>query len=525
MALNFTDIWEKVKKFYNERFKPLNGSQKFLWIGVFLAIIVGLSFLIAVNSSTKYVVLVSNLSDSNAGYITKQLNTMGIPYKAGPNGTIYIPQAQNVYNVRMKLATIGAIGPAAGVQGYGLLTNSSISSLGMTSFDRQVQYQIALAGELERSIDMIDSIQYSRVFLSLPKYTYYVPGQDEKPTASVLVILKPGMTLSSDQVLGIMNLVAGSVGNMSISNVKVVDQYSNVLSSNVDVSTDAFSGTSKLKLQQQVEKYYVDKVKSMLYNVFGYGNIAVAANIDLNWQKLTQETKTYVPADQKTDTGVISNQETESNGSANGVPSGTPGTYSNIPPTYASNSSTSGVSQYSKDITNYDVSQVYNQVIEDKSGEISHLTMTVFINATPTANATQDGQIRLAVANAVGQPASAVKILAMPFNRTSQKEANAAIAQLQTQQRFKMLIIYSLLLASFLTLAFFYIRSQMAKRKKLKAIEMRRKKIEEEVAKTAKVEEEPKNKELLELQDAIVDWVDESPEEVAQIIKIWMSKD
>lgn len=521
--MNFKDVWSKIKKIYDERFNPLALNQKILWIGLIVGVVVLLSVLMYINSSPRYVVLVSNVSDSNAGSITNELQKLGIPYKAGPNDTIYIPASQNVYDVRMKLATDGLLGPAAGAQGYSLLMNNSIASLGMTSFDSQVQYQIALAGELEKSIDMLNQVQYSRVFLSLPKYTYYVPGQDEKPAASVLVGLKPNMQLSQDQILGIASLVAGAVGNMSLSDVKIVDQYSNVLSNEIDLSQNALVATSKLQLQQMIEKYYVTKVVDMLYNVFGYGNAAVTANVKLDWQQITQETKNYVPQDTKNNTGVISNQEVQSSTSSNGAPSGAAGMASNIPPTYVSTNPSSAISSDSNTITNYDVSQIYQKVIDDKSGNIKNLTMTVFLNSTNTALIPT---IQSAVALSVGASQSNIQVLAMPFNDSAQKMAQSAIEQSQNAQNFRLIIIYSILLAMLSTAGIFYMTTKMKKRKKTKEVATRRKKIEEEVMKIAQQSSiEPQNTEFMKLENDVTNWIDKAPEDVAQIIKLWISKE
>lgn len=522
--MNFKDVWSRVKKFYYERFKPLGTNQKIIWISFLVGIVVVLSVLIYINSIPKYVVLVSNISDTNAGSIINDLQKMGIPYKAGPNGTIYIPASQNVYEVRMKLATDGLLGPTAGVQGYSLLTNNSLASLGMTSFDRQVEYQIALAGELEESIDMLSPVQYSRVFLSLPKYTYYVPGQEEKPTASVLVVLKPNMQLSQNQILGIANLVAGAVGNMSISDVKIVDQYSNVLSNEIDLSQNAMIATSKLQLQQMVEKYYVSKVLGMLYNVFGYGNVAVSANVQLDWQQITEESKTFVPSDSKNNTGVISNQQIQSSVSSNGVPSGAVGMASNIPPTYVSTNPSSNLSSYSNTITNYDVSEVYQKIINDKSGDIKNLTMTVFLNSTNTALIPT---IKSAVAMSVGASTSNIEVMAMPFNNSAEVMAQKALQQSQEAERFRLIMIYSVLLSVFLTIGIFYMAVRMKRRRKIKEVEERRKRIEAEASEIAKRAQqmEPQNGELLKLENNVTTWIDKDPEDVAQIIKLWISKE
>uniref|UniRef100_A0A7V3RDQ5 Flagellar M-ring C-terminal domain-containing protein n=1 Tax=Mesoaciditoga lauensis TaxID=1495039 RepID=A0A7V3RDQ5_9BACT len=261
----------------------------------------------------------------------------------------------------------------------------------------------------------------------------------------------------------------------------------------------------------------------MLYNVFGYGNVAVSANAVLDWQKITQEDKTYVPEDQKNNTGVISNQEVQTSVSSNGAPSGAVGGSSNIPPTYVSTSPASELSSYSNTITNYNVSEVYKSIVNDKSGDLQNLTMTVFLNSTNTAVIPT---IKAAVAKAVGASSSSIDVLAMPFNRSAEQTAEEAMTQAQNQARFRTILTYSIILVILLTASIFYFSFQIRKRKQVKAVQIRRKKIEEEVAQVAqKVEAEPQNKEFSQLQGNVSEWVDRDPEDVAQIIKLWMNKE
>ena len=68
-----------------------------------------------------------------------------------------------------------------------------------------VDYQRALQGELERTIDQINSIKYSRVLIVLPRQSVFVTRR-APAKASVIVKLKPGMTLDKMQVNGIIHL-------------------------------------------------------------------------------------------------------------------------------------------------------------------------------------------------------------------------------------------------------------------------------------------------------------------------------
>jgi flagellar M-ring protein FliF len=154
---------------------------------------------------------------------------------------------------------------------------------------------------------------------------------------------------------------------------------------------------------------------------------------------------------------------------------------------------------------------------------LQNLTMTVFLNSTNTAVIPT---IKAAVAKAVGASSSSIDVLAMPFNRSAEQTAEEAMTQAQNQARFRTILTYSIILVILLTASIFYFSFQIRKRKQVKAVQIRRKKIEEEVAQVAqKVEAEPQNKEFSQLQGNVSEWVDRDPEDVAQIIKLWMNKE
>ncbi|MFN3328314.1 MAG: flagellar basal-body MS-ring/collar protein FliF, partial [Fervidobacterium pennivorans] len=153
--------------------------------GVFLAIL----------NAPRYQLLLIAKTEQDAGPIIQQLEGLGIPYKVEAGNRILIPTNYNVYEVRMRLASSGVL--SGSTRGFEILDQNS---LGATSFDKQVRYQIALQGELERTISSINGIDSARVVLTLPKYTYYVRGEMSEPRASIMIILKPGQNLNKEQV-------------------------------------------------------------------------------------------------------------------------------------------------------------------------------------------------------------------------------------------------------------------------------------------------------------------------------------
>src|SRR5690606_5665832 len=115
--------------------------------------------------------------------------------------------------------------PKGGSLGFELLENQKF---GVSQFVEQVNFQRALEGELERSIQSIAAVQQARLHLAIPKPSVFVRDQ-QKPSASVLLNLRPGRTLDQQQVSAIVHLVASSIPELAPANVTVVDQNGNLL--------------------------------------------------------------------------------------------------------------------------------------------------------------------------------------------------------------------------------------------------------------------------------------------------------
>lgn len=322
------DFLKTLKAFFAkllDKWKGLPTASKILFGGTLVSIIVVIVVMAVVLAAPGYVPLVSGLTEEQAGYIVQQLDAMGVKYRVEP-GRILISKRYNVYELRMRLASAGILGPMT--RGFEILDQQS---LGATSFDRQVRYQIALQGELERSIMTISGVKSARVHLTLPKYTYYVRGEMVEPRASVLVVLEPGKDLSQTQIKGIMQLVAGAVEGLKLENVRVIDQYSRVLSDRVTSSAEMLVAADRTELKMNLESYYAKKIKQTLEAVFGAGRVEVIPDIKLDWEKVERQITKYEPITRQG--GLIRSQEQESEKSVNMPTTGGPvGTEANIPP-------------------------------------------------------------------------------------------------------------------------------------------------------------------------------------------------
>ncbi|MXN60989.1 flagellar basal-body MS-ring/collar protein FliF, partial [Burkholderia pseudomallei] len=170
-----------------------------------------------------YRVLYSNLSDRDGGAIIAALQQANVPYKfADAGGAILVPASQ-VHETRLKLAALGL--PKGGSVGFELMDNQKF---GISQFAEQINYQRALEGELQRTIESINAVKTARVHLAIPKPAVFVRDK-EAPGASVFVDLYPGRVLDEGQVQAITRMVSSGVPDMPAKNVTIVDQDGNLL--------------------------------------------------------------------------------------------------------------------------------------------------------------------------------------------------------------------------------------------------------------------------------------------------------
>ena len=94
---------------------------------------------------------------------------------------------------------------------------------------QRVDYQRAMQGELEKTIEAIDGVAAATVNLTIPPDQVFAGATADAPSAAVLVQPAAGTTLSGDAVQAIVHLVASSIPNLTPDSVTVADSSGNVL--------------------------------------------------------------------------------------------------------------------------------------------------------------------------------------------------------------------------------------------------------------------------------------------------------
>ncbi|HPE68198.1 MAG TPA: flagellar basal-body MS-ring/collar protein FliF [Thermotogota bacterium] len=512
-------ILEWLKSFPENYWKKYTSAQKMLFGGTIGAIVVAIVLMISFAANPNWSLLIRGLAEAEAGKVIEALEEQGIPYKTASGGSIYVPASYDPEALRMKFFTQGVLGAAS--RGFEILDDQP---LGATSFDKQVRYQIALQGSLERSIMSIDGIRFATVHLTVPKFTYYARGEETEPKASVMLTLDPGKTLSPENVKAIMELVAGAVEGLAYSNVRVVDNYSRILSDAVALDESMGWAANRMEFQKNMESYYSQKIRSSLEQVFGLGRVVVISDVLLNWETIEKEATIFTPVLRKT--GVMVSEQTEKESSTYGAEGYPVGVDSNVPPTYESTIASLGP-QYTreKETVNYNVNEAYEKVLQNKQGEILEKNITVLIDSVAVASEIQTSSIKTIVANAVNATESNVEVEFLAFDRSIQEEMESQMEFLERQRRFFQLFLgMALLVASIVTLIYLLV-GRMRTRRKRRDIMDRRRKLEEELVESASQDKlSPEEQELVEMLESLFKAVDARPEEVAMVLKVWMNE-
>ena len=268
-----------------------------------------------------YTVLFNNISDKESSEVVNVLSSSSIPYQLDAStGAITVP-AEQVHQARLKLAEQGL--PKS--SGFGLEIMEGGNGFSTSQFMEGARYHHALETELARTIGSLQPVQSARVHLAVPKSTVFL-GKKQQPSASVLLQLYAGRSLTEAQVAAIVHLVGSSIPDLEPSQVTVVDQSGKLLSSPDDASELGLSAR-QLDYVRKVEDSYVARIENLLIPMLGEGRVRTTVTTELDFTQREETQELYDP-----ETIVRSEQVSEDRNSAAGLNGGIPGALSNQPP-------------------------------------------------------------------------------------------------------------------------------------------------------------------------------------------------
>lgn len=260
------------------------------------------------------------LPDTDKSAVAQVLDQNGIKYDFDNSGGMTVGEG-DYFKAKMMLAAQGL--PKSAPDG-----NSMIDSLPMGASRAVEGEKLRSAREMDlaRTIEAIDSVETAKVHLAVEPPSVFL-RERSKPSASVMLRLANGRTLTDQQVSAIVHLVASSIPELNPDDISLVDQNGRLLSDNGSDAGD----DRQLAVQGKIEDRYRQSVIALLTPILGQGNFSTEVHAELNFaeRQATRETYPQDEARLRNETGTWAS---DPRGQGTGEASGIPGALSNQAP-------------------------------------------------------------------------------------------------------------------------------------------------------------------------------------------------
>ncbi|HEY8498712.1 MAG TPA: flagellar basal-body MS-ring/collar protein FliF [Limnochordales bacterium] len=489
--------------------------------GAAAAVVAGIVLLVTL-TGPRYEPVFTGLSPDDLRAVTVALQQRGARFEVDESqGAVLVP-ADQVHQVRLDLAMQGL--PRNSVVGFEILNQTN---LGLTDYERRLRYYWALQGELTRTIRSIQGVADARVHIVIPERSLFVDEQ-RPATASVLLDLMPGATLTPAQVRGIVNLVANSVENLKPENVTVVDTRGNVLSDMLaldQASPGSNAIAERLRLKRNYERELEQSLQATLEQIWGPGHVVVRVTADLTFDQQEERHEIFSPVVNDRSGIVRSEQRTEERFTGEGAPppAGVPGVTSNIPG-YVQPAQAAGNSQMERleTITNYEVNRVERRIVM-APGRIQRLSVAVWVDGQ--LDPLEQQRTQQLVAAAMGlQPerGDQVTVEGMPFTRAQVPTgAEAQLLAARGPAVVRGVLWWLVVLALAVGAAWWVSRQMRAARRRVEVVVPPTAVPEEAVQEAPSQAEQDRRR----LRREIEQLARERPEEFVQLLRSWLAEE
>lgn len=181
----------------------LGNNQKSILVGLAAILVTGAIIFSLWRSSQGYTALFGSQENIPIAQMVEVLDQEAIAYRINPdNGQVLVAENQ-LGKARILLASKGIA--ATLPLGYELMDKETM--LGSSQFIQNVRYKRSLEGELAQSIMALSAVDYARVHLGMSEASSFAISNRSESSASVVLRLKYGQTLKTEQVGAIVQLV------------------------------------------------------------------------------------------------------------------------------------------------------------------------------------------------------------------------------------------------------------------------------------------------------------------------------
>ncbi|MFA7566636.1 MAG: flagellar basal-body MS-ring/collar protein FliF [Alkalispirochaeta sp.] len=546
--------------------------QKLTFFGIIGVTVLGVVLLLVFSASPTQVALLSQpISDpQQLTDITVRLDQEGVPYTVTANNVVMVLDRNTAQRMRAILTREDLI--PSGTDPWELF---DIERWTLTDFERNVNLRRSITRQLEQHIRALDDIDSASVTIVIPEERLFA-DQQNPVTASVIITPKPRSDIRENRskIEGIEKLIQFAVEGLTPENITITDPSGVTLN-----NFENFKEFDRLELTRREleiirgqEKKYSEAIVSALSEIYGRGRVEVVnINVDMDMGKRTEETEEFFPIVTVEDNPRTPFDETEyvlsiprsierigeSYEGTGFNPEGPPGMEGQTPPVYRDLEGLVGRWKNDEERINNEVNS--RKVYEEKSPAIKRITASVAIDGVWRWNYTDRGEVEIApdgaivreyiplepeelsaarelVEHAIGynpDRGDSVSVRHIQFDRTSQfKEEDE---QFRRQRQIQIIVLYVLIGIAALLVSFIVFRLIS------REIERRRRLHEEELARqhqamreaalrsaeeeSAEVEMSVEERARMELEEMAINAARVHPEDVAQLIRTWLTEE
>jgi flagellar M-ring protein FliF len=365
------ELLNKFKNGFNEMWDGLEKGHRIRIIVAGGLSIILIASVVYFTSRTKFEPLYYDLSQTSAGQVNATLKELGVKTKV-EGTTVYVPEGK-ASELRIQLAADGVINDE------GVIPEPKTTSMFETTADKTHRYLSEKESDLVRGLKALKGVEWASVTLYIPDDISILETTKTDSTAGIIIKMKNGAeALDEKQVNGIVKYVARSVKGLKPENIEIIDESGRAL---VEQNGDTNSSVgSNLDMTDVVKTKVENSIKKFLQKVFGSNNVEVTAAVKLNFNSEAINSTEYVAPDAERNAGIVRNMQDIKKEWVDAGNGGVPGTDTNSDITQYVETDTSKA-QYSEanSVINYEINEINKQIVKEQ-GNIDALTIAVIIN-------------------------------------------------------------------------------------------------------------------------------------------------
>lgn len=313
--------------------------------------------------------LFTQIAPEDAGQVTAKLKERAVEFKISDDGNAILVRSANLAELRMEMAAAGY--PRSGRIGFEIFDKTNFA---LTEFAEQVNYQRAMEGELERTINTLREVEQARVHLTFAKNSLFLENR-QPAKASIVLKLKSGHRLPPAAVQAITFMLSSAVEGLAPEQVSLIDQNGLLLNRpKKTLTADEEMPEMLLEYRQKLERDLLAKVNQTLGPLLGEEKFRAGITVDCELSTAEASEETFDPEKAV----VLSEQKTED---ISGIPLavGVPGTPSNLPRPTSRPVSSQTNTQRKTESTNYQASRTIRRT-KTPQGGIRRISLSVLFD-------------------------------------------------------------------------------------------------------------------------------------------------